>query len=241
MLEYRIIENYITPNKHSRPQKPLKNIKGIVIHWVANPKSSAKSNRDYFENRKYGKTGYGSAHEIIDLNGDIILCIPDNEIAYHVGSKIYTKEALERLSSYPNNCTYGIECCHLDWEGNMTKETYNSLVERLADLCLKYNLDPLKNIWLHKEVVGWKDCHRYFVRNSLAYEKLKEEVKMKLEQKKGDKKVLKDWQEKLGKESLDKLHAKGIINNPEQWKQTLAENVPQWLFWTIISRIIDKE
>ncbi|MBO8161056.1 MAG: N-acetylmuramoyl-L-alanine amidase [Thermosipho sp. (in: Bacteria)] len=238
MTKYKTVEMWLTPNKYSRPQKPLKEIKALVVHWVANPKSSAKSNRDYFENRKYGKSSYGSAHEIIDLNGDVILCIPDSEIAYHVGSKTYTREALEKLSNYPNNCTYGIECCHLDWEGNMTKETYNTLVERLADLCLKYNLDPLKDIWLHKEIVGWKECHRYFVRNPLAYKKLKEEVK--IEQKRGDKKMLKDWQEKLGKDSLDSLHAKGIVNNPEQWKQTLDQNVPQWLFWVIIDRITNK-
>ena len=55
---------YLTPNKYSRPQRPLQSVNGVVIHWVANPKTSAMMNRNYFENRKYGKTNFGSAHYI---------------------------------------------------------------------------------------------------------------------------------------------------------------------------------
>lgn len=172
----KIIKKYLTPNPYSRPQKPLNKVKGIVIHWVANPNTTALANRNYFESKKDGKKGYGSAHEIIDLNGDIVLCIPENEMAYHVGSKTYTQKAVKKLSSYPNNCTYGIECCHIDWQGRMTEETYNSLVERVSELCRKWNLDPLKDVWLHKEVIGWKDCHKWFVDNPKEWEKFKREV-----------------------------------------------------------------
>jgi len=178
-MTYKIIDKLLTPNPYSRPQKKLIGVRGVVIHWVANPNSSALANRNYFENRKSGKTGYGSAHYIIDLNGDVIRCIPDNEMAYHVGSETYTKEALAKLSAYPNNCTIGIECTHIDWNGKMTDATYNTLVELAADLLKKYKLTA-DNLWLHKEVVGWKDCHKWFVNHPAEWKKFKELVENKL-------------------------------------------------------------
>ena len=40
----------LTPNSWSRPQTRLKKVDGIVIHYTANPGSTAMQNRDYFEN-----------------------------------------------------------------------------------------------------------------------------------------------------------------------------------------------
>lgn len=71
-MGYKIIEKLLTPNKYSRPQKKLIGVRGIVVHWVANPKISALANRNFFENRKFGKTNYGSAHYIIDLNASLV-------------------------------------------------------------------------------------------------------------------------------------------------------------------------
>lgn len=177
---YKIIQALLTPNKFSRPQKPLSQIKAIVVHWVANPNSTAMNNRDYFESKKNlpsTSEEYGSAHEIIDLNGDVVICLPSNELAYHVGSATYTQEAIKKFGTAPNYCTYGIECTHVDWNGVMTNETYNTLVERCVDLCKKFNLNPLTDIWLHKEVVGWKDCHRFFVNNPDKWTAFKNKVK----------------------------------------------------------------
>ena len=39
----------LTPNPYSRPQKPLEEVRGIVVHYVANPCSTARENRSYFE------------------------------------------------------------------------------------------------------------------------------------------------------------------------------------------------
>lgn len=178
-MTYQITEKLLTPNKYSRPQDKLKSVRGIVIHWCANPQASAEANRNFFENRKLGKTGYGSAHYIIDLDGDVIRCIPENEVAYHVGSKTYTKEALSKLSTYPNNCTIGIECTHVDWNGKMTDATYNTLIELVVDLLKKYKLTT-DDLWLHKEVVGWKDCHKWFVDHPDEWKKFKELVREKL-------------------------------------------------------------
>ncbi|AYK07637.1 N-acetylmuramoyl-L-alanine amidase [Brevibacillus laterosporus] len=67
-------------------------------------------------------------------------------------------------STYPNNCTIGIECNHIDMSGKMTFETYQSLLEFCVPLLKRYNLTE-NDLRLHKEVVGWKDCHRWFVNN----------------------------------------------------------------------------
>lgn len=180
----KIIWALLTPNKLSRPQKPMNKIKGLVIHWTCNPNTTAKANRDFFENKKLKPESneYASAHEIIDLNGDVYICLPDNEIAYHVGSNTYTERCLKELGNAPNYCTYGIECTHIDWNGTMTTETYNSLVDRCFELCMKYGLNPLVNMWLHYEVVGWKDCHRYFIRSPEKWKQFKQDVFQKMQE-----------------------------------------------------------
>jgi N-acetylmuramoyl-L-alanine amidase len=195
-------------------------------------------NRNYFENRKYGKTCYGSAHEIIDLNGDIVLAIPPNEMAYHVGSKKYTDEALDILGDYPNDCSYGIECTHIDWNGTMTKETLETLVNRCADLCQKYNLNPITDIWTHKQVVGWKPCPKYFVDHPDEFETFK--IKVSELMKKNTINNVEKWQQELGEQSLEKLANMKIIDSPDAWKTKMGENIPTWLFFTVISRILEK-
>lgn len=126
---------------------------------------SKHRNRNFFNDRS---GSYGSAHYIAGLQGERIQCIPDDEIAYHVGSHVYTQRSLRELGSYPNNNTIGIECTHVDWTGKMTKETYKSLIDLTVTLLKKYKL-TVDDIWIHQEVVGWKDCHRYFVNNQLEY------------------------------------------------------------------------
>lgn len=171
-MTYNITQDFLTPNPYSRPKDKLKEVRGIVLHWTANPLSTAIGNRSFFENRKYGKTSYGSAHYIVDLDGNIIQCLPELEIGYHVGSHVYTSHALNRLSSYPNNCTIGIEMTHTNWDGEFTKDTYQSTLNLAVSLLRKYELDE-NDLWLHKTVVGWKDCARWFVNNNNEWIKFK--------------------------------------------------------------------
>jgi len=172
---YQIKENYLTINKYSRPGKKLNKVKGIVIHWVANARTSANGNRNFFENRKEGKTGYGSAHFIIDLDGSVMLVLPEDEMAYHVGANRYMDEAVKKLSEYPNDCTLGIECTHLSDNGRMSKQTDETLVKLITDLMYKYMLDPEKDLYLHFDITG-KDCHKWFVDNSDEWDNLKKRV-----------------------------------------------------------------
>ena len=75
----------LTPNPYSRPQKPLEEVRGIVVHYVANPCSTARENRSYFEQLK-DQTGENatsaSSHFVIGLEGEVVQCVPLTEVAY---------------------------------------------------------------------------------------------------------------------------------------------------------------
>lgn len=160
-----IIEKLLSINPFSRPGTKLKNIKNIVIHWVGNAGSSALGNRNYFESLK-DKGIYASAHYIIGLNGEIIRCIPEDEMAYHAGN-------------WNINCnSIGIENCHPDWGGKFNDNTYNSLVELIVDICKRYGLNE-NAIIRHYDVTG-KVCPKYYVENQSAFEQLKADVASKL-------------------------------------------------------------
>ena len=91
----------LTVNPWSRPGTPLEKIDGIVIHYVGNPGTTAKANRNYFESLSSGETEtYASSHFIVGLEGEVIQCIPLTEIAY--------------ASNIRNEDTVAIEVCHPD-------------------------------------------------------------------------------------------------------------------------------
>lgn len=174
----KIRDNLLTPNKYSRPTTKLLSVRKIVIHFVNNPRTTAQQNRDFFELRKEGLYGYGSAHFIVDDN-EIIKCIPENEGAYHVGSKTYTEYGLS-ISSYPNARTLGIEFCHPDETGKPSYATYKHLIELCKYLCAKYHLDPMKDICTHYDITGVKAdgniCPKYYVTNEGQFTRLKLDV-----------------------------------------------------------------
>lgn len=170
-----ITREFITPNEYSRPQKPIRELLGIVIHWTANPNANAEQNRLYFEARRTGMNGYGSAHFIIGQDGTILQIIPTREIAYHCGSsqkdpasgQIYTDYARKKFKHYavhwqttsPNYCTIGIELCPTDYDGNFTQKTIESAIDLCVYLCKKHGLTA-DDITTHHDIVGWKDCPR---------------------------------------------------------------------------------
>ena len=120
-----IQEMFLTPNKYSRPQIPLKEVKKIAVHYVGNPNTSALSNRNYFENCKEGGR-YVSSHYIVGLIGEVIQCIPLNEWSY--------------CTNQANGYTISIETCHPRSDGVFNDSTYVSLCELCAMLLKKYNL-----------------------------------------------------------------------------------------------------
>jgi len=157
---------HLSINPYSRAGESLHSVEAIVMHWVGNPGTSAEANRNFFEIRKNGKQGYGSAHYIVGLNGEVVECIPIAEAAWHVGSKTYTAYTRGYLTKgNPNYCTIGIEMCHSGINGAFAYITLQSACELAASICEENHLNPYRDITTHKAVVGWKDCPKYWCEN----------------------------------------------------------------------------
>ncbi len=153
-------EDFLTINEYSRPGEPLPEVKNIFVHYTANKNTSAAQNRSYFENLKDNHDTSASAHFIIGYNGEIIQCIPLNEIAYAVQTRNYD--------------SISIECCYKADNGSFTQETYDSLLSLLRWLLDVYDLQP-EDILRHYDC-GGKKCPLYYTENSDAWEKLKKDV-----------------------------------------------------------------
>ncbi len=164
-------------NKFSRPEIKLKNVKGIVIHWVADPKATGKQIRDYFSSLSKQNDfdnrmdRFASTQLIVGLDGEVICDIPLDEVAYHCGAKTYQSGITDKLGAWPNGSTIGIECCHTDWKGNMTDLTYDSLVKLTKWLLKNYKLSD-SNLYRHYDITG-KDCHHWFVENENEWQVFK--------------------------------------------------------------------
>ena len=123
-----IIEDFLTINEYSRPGEPLQNVNNLFVHYTANPETSAAQNRSYFENLGITGETSASAHFVIGYDGEIIQCIPLNEIAYAVMQRNYD--------------SVSIECCYLQEDGKFTDATYRSLIQLCAWLLNEYDLAP---------------------------------------------------------------------------------------------------
>ena len=156
----------LTVNPYSRPGIPTDGVQGIVVHYLANPGSTAQNNRDYFESLKDLDSDKLSSNFVIGLEGEIIQCVPTSEIAYASNSR--------------NSDTVSIECCHPDETGKFNDATYQSLVELVAFLCGKFNLTT-EDVIRHYDVTG-KICPKYFVENEDAWEAFKEDIDVYIEE-----------------------------------------------------------
>ena len=150
----------LTPNEYSRPQIPIDEVHDIVIHFVDEPGSTAMQNRDYFESLKDGSGRSVSSHFIISLDGEIVQCIPLDEVAY--------------ASNNRNRDTISIENCHPDSTGKFTDDTYISCVNLTAWLCYAFQITP-DHVIRHYDITG-KDCPRYYVEHEDAWLQMKEEI-----------------------------------------------------------------
>lgn len=159
-------DRLLTINPYSRSGEKQGAIQNIVVHWVGNANTSAIANRNYFENLKDTHSTYASSHYIVGLNGEVIRCIPDDEVAFHAGSYSMNRKSI------------GIETCHPDWDGKFNEKTYNSLVELCASLCKQYGIS-INNVIRHYDVTG-KCCPKYYVEHPVAWQQFKQDVYNKI-------------------------------------------------------------
>ena len=164
-------QDFIRKNIFSRPDVSLKRVNNIVIHYVANPGSSAQANRDYFDrladqDPEAGGTS-ASAHFVVGLEGEVIQCIPVTEMAYAAAPR--------------NDDTISIENCHPDESGAFNPATYDSLVKLTACLCSQLHLTE-KDVIRHYDVSG-KECPKYYVEHEDEWEQFREDVKHAIREK----------------------------------------------------------
>ena len=162
---------YLPINHYSRPGTPLEEINAVVVHYVGNPGTTARANRDYFATLALGRDGtYASSHFVVGLEGEVIQCIPLTEVAY--------------ASNHRNSDTVAIEVCHPDDTGEFSPETYAAVVELTAWLCREFRLNPAEDVIRHYDVTG-KECPRWYVKNPEAWEAFRVAVEEKMERQAG--------------------------------------------------------
>ena len=156
-----IREQLIRVNPYSRPGTKIEPTK-VIVHYVGNPGSTAQNNRDYFDNLAKTHATYVSAHYVVGLQGEIIQCIPEDEISYG--------------ASEGNQYGVNIETCHPDRTGKFSAVTEQALAELVADICVRRGFDPGRDVIRHYDVTG-KKCPLWYVEHPEAWLTFREKVK----------------------------------------------------------------
>ncbi len=154
-------EDLLPVNQYSRCGDKLQRVNAVVIHYVGNPNTTARQNRSYFENLATTGDTSASSNLIVGMEGEALLCVPLDEVAY--------------CSNDRNYDTVSIEFCHPDAEGKPNQATYDTLVKLTAWLCGLYGLDTQEGIIRHYDVTG-KQCPLYFVQNEGEWTRFKSDV-----------------------------------------------------------------
>lgn len=181
-----IIDDLLTISPWTRPGVIRNITKGIIVHWVGNPNTTAKNNRDYFESLSKSHVTSASANYIIGLQGEILCMVPMEEKAYASGWPIYSDITRTHFDGKINDESISIETCHLDDVGTYTTITYTNMVKLCAYLLDKYHLSSKDHLFRHFDICGegiaygqqWKkkDCPRFFVNNPNEWDKFKMNV-----------------------------------------------------------------
>lgn len=148
----------------SRRGVDLEAFRDVVVHYVGNPATTARANRNWFNS----SNSTVSSHFVVGLDGEILQCVP-----------LWERSS---ASNHRNKDTISIEVCHPDDSGKFNPETYASLVRLTAWLLETGGLDST-HVIRHHDVTG-KECPRWFVRDPSAWENFKKDVEQELKNQK---------------------------------------------------------
>ncbi len=172
-----IVNDFLTLGSINRPGEKIKEIKGLIIHYVGIAEKSANVVRNNFENT----TRYGATQYVCDYNdGHIIRTMPENEVAYHCGSNVYKPLKFEIAGEdNPNYYLVGIETCIDSVQNSKPSNVqWKSLIEFSADFLSRNRLDS-KNLYLHNQIT-YTQCYKWFIDHPRDWEKFKKEVQNKI-------------------------------------------------------------
>ena len=146
-----ITDSLIPKNKYNRPG--TKSIpKRICVHYTGDCGATAAQLAKYWQNVAAGvfKTNplaWTSAQYIVGLDGEVVRCIPDNEIAY--------------AATNQNADTIHIEVCYKQKSGAFEEKSIAALGELVRSLMKKYAI-PAGKVVRHYDLTG-KLCPAYYV------------------------------------------------------------------------------
>ena len=166
----KYLVNHNRPALRNQKFYSIRQLKGIIAHWTANPGwgANAMANRNYFNTT----TRYASAHYIVD-DQSIVQCMPDYEVAFHVGARTYKPlgEQMRENNLTPNYFTIGFEMC-VNADGNW-EQTYLNSVDLARYLLNKYNF-TINDLYRHYDITG-KLCPRMMIEEK-DWQKFKQDV-----------------------------------------------------------------
>lgn len=156
--------DYLNINEMTRTGEKIKKVENIILHSIGNVNTTLKMCKKEIDNLSNEGNVYFSLHYIIDKEGNILNCIPEDEIS------------LSCRKIDINYYAISIGCIPCDESGKFSKKTIDSLVTLTSSLCKKYNLEK-KNILRHYDIT-LKRCPMYYVDNCVMFEEIKRKIKL---------------------------------------------------------------
>jgi N-acetylmuramoyl-L-alanine amidase len=171
------IQSFLQINKFSRPGTKLLGVRGIVMHWTADPGATDENEVNYFDGADGGGGRYASAHIFVDRDS-ARLDIPLNEVAYHANEKPCKIPRLQ--ASIPgyvggaNLTAIGVEMC-IEKDGTIHPDTISRTADVVGALCKQFKLNPVTDIYRHYDITG-KNCPAPWVSSPQAFVDFKNKV-----------------------------------------------------------------
>ncbi|MBP0725519.1 N-acetylmuramoyl-L-alanine amidase [Bacillus sp. RG28] len=169
--------DFVQKNKYTRPGTLLNSVKKIVLHWTANPGSSAANHQKYFNGTCIHEQRAASAHIFVDDN-EAVCIVPLNEVAYHANGNNemvngVPYRGVPEIAPNANLKSIGVEMC-VQKDGTISQATINRTVDVFVELCKMYKLTE-NDIVRHYDVTH-KDCPSPFVNNGKLFEDFKKSI-----------------------------------------------------------------
>lgn len=174
-----------------------------------------------------------SAHYLVTRSGEIYQLVKDEYAAWHAGWVDKPSWSLYDGTN-PNRYTIGIE--HEGYpDEELTEVQYQATLQLHKELINKYSIPiDTEHIIGHYRIdsVNRPNCPG----PKFPWDRLFDDLRMGVIDV-----ALEKWMIEGGQSAIKELVSKGLISNPDKWssEEELAKNVPAYLFWIMLNRIVN--
>lgn len=150
-MPLQIVTDFIPISSGNTEATTLESVDFVVVHYTAdfNANHDASWIRDYFAS-VHPPEKESSAHYAVD-DKRIVACVPENQVAYHTGSRDH------------NHRSIGAEICVN--QGQNGGQAYKNAVGLFGDLCRRY---PLAKLVRHCDILPATECPGMFTSDAIA-------------------------------------------------------------------------